>query len=443
LFVFGIVVLAAGAFYTALVVATQVDQIFFPNGELNLPGGFTRLPGIDKSGDEGDIGGGRINILVMGLDRRPIEGSTLTRSDTMFVMTIDPTTKTTRGIAMPRDLWVDIPLKNGGTFKERINTTLVYGENMGYPGGGPGLAKATVERLLKIKINYYVIVDFEGFKKVIDGLGGIDVDVPTAVNDPFYSETERLNDFYPCVFSVGVHHMDGSDALCYARTRRNSSDLDRITRQQRIMLAVLEKASALKLLAEPQNMVSLWKSYKSTVKTDLSDIQIPGFARLAAGMDPDDLAFLSLGPATVPYTTSEGASVLLPSEAGIEEIVRALYSNANLEQENAIIEIQNGTDRQGFAQSVIQFLTDNRGGLSGDDLSATNAALSTYAKTEIIDFSGKTYTAGWLASRLEIKKTQVRPATPEDAAIRTIPNADIVVILGSDAKIDASAVANP
>jgi hypothetical protein len=237
--------------------------------------------------------------------------------------------------------------------------------------------------------------------------------------------------------------MDGSDALCYARTRRNSSDLDRITRQQRIMLAVLEKASALKLLAEPQNMVSLWKSYKSTVKTDLSDIQIPGFARLAAGMDPDDLAFLSLGPATVPYTTSEGASVLLPSEAGIEEIVRALYSNANLEQENAIIEIQNGTDRQGFAQSVIQFLTDNRGGLSGDDLSATNAALSTYAKTEIIDFSGKTYTAGWLASRLEIKKTQVRPATPEDAAIRTIPNADIVVILGSDAKIDASAVANP
>ncbi|HXH23193.1 MAG TPA: LCP family protein [Dehalococcoidia bacterium] len=420
--------------------ATQVDQIFFPDGEINL-GGLARLPGIDKAGDATEIGGSRINILVMGLDRRPIEGSTLTRSDTMFVMTIDPTTKTSRGLAMPRDLWVDIPTKSGGTFKERINTVLVYGETMGYPGGGPGLAKATVERLLKIKIHYYVIIDFEGFKKVIDGLGGIDVDVPTAVNDPFYSETERLGDFYPCVFSVGVHHMNGSDALCYARTRRNSDDRDRITRQQRIMLAVLEKASQLHLLAEPQNMVSLWKSYKNTIKTDISDLQIPGFARLAAGMDPDDLAFLSLGPATVGYTTPDGAAVLLPSEAGIEQIVKALYSNAYLEQESAVVEIQNGTDRQGFAQTVVRFLSSNRGDLPEKALTATNAAQPTYTRTEIIDFTGKTYTAGWIASRLDLKKTSVRPATPADAALRTVPNADIVVILGTDAKVDVSAVA--
>jgi anionic cell wall polymer biosynthesis LytR-Cps2A-Psr (LCP) family protein len=77
-----------------------------------------------------------MNSLVMGLDRRPREGNAPTRTDTMFVMTIDPGSKTTRGLAMPRDLYVDIPTKSGGSFKERINTAYVYGETSGYPGGG-------------------------------------------------------------------------------------------------------------------------------------------------------------------------------------------------------------------------------------------------------------------------------------------------------------------
>src|SRR3990172_10330634 len=86
LFAGGIVALALGAFYTALVVATQIDQIFFPDSEISLGGGLAKLPGIDKAGPS-EIGGGRINILVMGLDRRPTEGNAPARTDTMFVMT--------------------------------------------------------------------------------------------------------------------------------------------------------------------------------------------------------------------------------------------------------------------------------------------------------------------------------------------------------------------
>ena len=442
LFVFGILVLAAGAFYTALVVATQIDQIFFPDSEINLGGRLSKLPGIDKA-DSTDIGGGRINILVMGLDRRPREGNAPTRTDTMFVMTIDQATKTTRGLALPRDLYVEIPTKGGGSFMERINTAYVYGETSNYPGGGAALAKQTVENLLGIKLNYYVLIDFEGFKELIDLLGGIDVDVSTAVNDPFYSETELLNDFYPCVFNVGVHHMNGSDALCFSRTRRNGSDFDRITRQQRVILAALEKASELKLLADPSNLISLWKRYKDTVKTDVSDLQIPGFAKLATGMHPNDLAFLSAAAATTSWTTPEGAAVLLPSKEGIKQLVDALFSDANLEQENAHIEIQNGTDRQGFAQKVIEFLSANRGGLSEKDLTAANAGDATHTKTEIVDYTGKTYTASWLALRLGIDRKQVRTATAADGPLRTNAQSDIVVILGTDAKIDSSALANP
>jgi len=439
LFVFGIIVLAVGAFYTALVVATRIDQIFFPDSHLRI-GGLARLPLLDGGDDAFDIGGGRINILVMGIDARPGDGG-LGRSDTMFVMSIDPSTKTARGVGMPRDLYVDIPTKSGGSFKERINTAWIYGETQGYPGGGAALAKTTVERLLDIKINYYVLIDFSGFRQVIDLLGGIDVYVPTRLEDPYYSETERLGDYYPCIFDAGEHHMDGSDALCYARSRRNSSDLDRISRQQRIMFAVIDRVAQLKLLADPSNVVNLWKRYKSAVRTDLSDLQIPGFARLAAGINRDGgLAFLTLGAATTPYTTSEGAAVLLPSPAGIKQLMEAMQSDDRLTQEAAVVEVQNGTDKAGQATKAVEYLVGQ--GLAKESLIAANAADTGHAKTEIVDFTGKRYTAERLAALLGVPKDRVRSGTNGDATLRTT-NADIVVILGADARLDTAALAGP
>jgi LCP family protein required for cell wall assembly len=153
---------------------------------------------------------------------------------------------------MPRDLFVDIPSKTGNSsFKERINSAYVIGDLQNYPGGGPGLARQTVEKLLGIKINYHVVIDFEGFKQIIDLLGGIDVEVAApGVNDPQYSDTERLGDFYPCVFAPGPHHMNGKEALCFARTRRNSNDLTDLAPAAG-MFAVMDKASQLNVLADP------------------------------------------------------------------------------------------------------------------------------------------------------------------------------------------------
>jgi LCP family protein required for cell wall assembly len=442
LFVLGILVLAAGAFYTALVVATQIDQVFFPGNEISLGGGLARLPGIDKGNDPAaELGGGRINVLVMGMDRRPREGNVATRTDTMFVMTIDPSSRTARGLAMPRDLFVDIPSRTGNTsFKERINTAYAYGENNNYPGGGAALAKQVVEKLLGVKLNYYVVIDFEGFKQVIDLLGGIDVDVPApGVNDPYYSETELLGDFYPCIFKAGMHHMNGSDALCYARVRRNSNDFDRILRQQRVIFAVMDKVTQLNVLADPGNVLSLWKRYKSTVNTDISDLQIPGFARLAAAIDTDQLAFLSLGPATTPYTTPQGAAVLLPSPEGIKQIVDAFVSDNRLLAEGASIEVQNGTPTAGLAGKAVEYLTGL--GIPNTLLSATNAAETSHQRTEIVDYSGKRYTAERIAGWLGVPKDRVRRATDADFALRTA-QADVLVVLGEDAKLE-SAVAQP
>jgi hypothetical protein len=298
--------------------------------------------------------------------------------------------------------------------------------------------RKTVEDLLGLKINYHVIIDFEGFKEVINLLGGIDVDVPSpGVNDPFYSETELPGDYYPCIFEPGLHHMDGSDALCYSRVRRNSGDLDRILRQQRVIFAVMDKATQLNVLADPTNVVNLWRRYKDTVDTDVEDWQVPGFAKIAAAIDPDQLAFLSLGAATTPFTTSAGAAVLAPSEAGIAQIVEAFLSDNRLLQEAAVVEVQNGTGEQGQASKAVDYFISL--GIPTTSLVAVNATTANHTKTEIIEFTGKRYTAELLARWMGLPRDRVRQATDDDIALRN-SEADIVVILGADAKLESAVV---
>ena len=230
--------------YLALIIITRVDNVFLPGRQVTLPGGVGNvLPGVDSKGVSG--GNDPINILVMGLDRRPSEGVEPTRSDTLFVLRVDPQTDSAAILGIPRDLMVDIPLEGGGSYQDRVNTVYVQGELTGYPGGGIGLMKEVLENEpFGISIDKYVIVDFEGFESLIDALGGVDVDVPDEVYDPYYSETELPGDYLPQHFLPGNQHMDGVTALAYSRIRFSSDDLDRIQRQQRVIFAAIDKAVA-------------------------------------------------------------------------------------------------------------------------------------------------------------------------------------------------------
>jgi LCP family protein required for cell wall assembly len=120
--------------------------------------------------------GERINVLLLGIDRRVDEEGPW-RTDTMIVATLDPKSKTAGMLTIPRDLYVPIPAPGAG--ENRINTANFYGDSSKYPGGGPALAKRTVEYNFAIPIHYYVVIDFDGFRKIIDALGGIDIDVPS------------------------------------------------------------------------------------------------------------------------------------------------------------------------------------------------------------------------------------------------------------------------
>jgi LCP family protein required for cell wall assembly len=431
LVLFGILVLAGGAFYTALVVTTQAYPIFFPGKSLDIG---IRAPGI-KDPEAVAASGRRWTFLVMGVDRRPHEGTAPSRTDTMFVLMVDPQTRSARALAIPRDLWVDVYGPNG-VFPERINTAYETGEAI-EEGSGVSTVVTTVENLLGLDIDHYVIIDFDGFKDVISLLGGVEVEVPEGlgVNDPFYSETELLGDFYPCIFEPGKYQMDGSQALCYARVRYGSDDRERVLRQQTVIDAVIKKASQLDILQSPGTMVELWRRYRDTVQTDVNDLQAPGFASLAASIDRNAISYLSLGGITTAWTTPQGAQVLLASPEGIQVMVDAFLSDNQLLQEHATIEVQNGTGLAGVQDQATELFTSL--GIAPELIVPLEAALPV-SETQIIDFGGKAYTAQRIAGWLDLPAGRIRIATPEDAALRAQSGSDIVVILGADASLDTA-----
>jgi polyisoprenyl-teichoic acid--peptidoglycan teichoic acid transferase len=346
---------------------------------------------------------------------------------------VDPLTKTASMVGVPRDLWVEIPYSDGsGYFEQRVNTAYVAGESEGYEGGGIGLVKEVVEHNLGIEIDHHMIIDFEGFKEVIDGLGGIDVYVPEPVYDPTYSDTELLGDYTPIDLEVGTHHLDGTMALAYARTRFDSSDLERIERQQRVIFASLDKATELDFL-RVQKLSSLWDEYKGAVDTDISDFQIPGFAALAAQIDQDRIVALSIGHATYAFTGPNGEAALGFDPELVNEVVLAFMSDSELLQEEALVEIQNGAGEDGLARVVAEFLSGQ--GFARQSLLPSGP--TTFSpSTEIINFNGKEHTAARLASLLAVPSENIRAAGEADAALRNT-DADVLVILGSDADAEA------
>ncbi len=277
-----------------------------------------------------------------------------------------------------------------------------------------------------------MVIDFEGFVEIIDQLGGIDLYVEKEISDPFYSRTELPGDYFPLYFEVGEQHMDGATALDYSRTRFGSDDLDRIQRQQQVIFAAIDKALELDLV-DVDNLLNLWKRYRGAVETDINDLRAPGFASLAAKIDPARISALSLGAATRPWITPEGAAVLLVDEELVQQLVLALFSDRQLSEEAAVVEVQNGAGADGLATSVVEYLAAF--GFSVGSLTAADTIDgSVRPLTEIIDFSGKDYTAERLASLLTVPLEQIRQGEAEDRLLRTVGDADILVILGADAQ---------
>jgi LCP family protein required for cell wall assembly len=194
----------------------------------------------------------RVNILLMGGDERGLKEGEVARSDSMLVASFDPVTKRAHLFSVLRDTYVSIP----GHGKGRINTAITLGR--------PELAMKTVGELLGLDIQYYVYVDFQGFIKLVDAIGGVDFYVE---KDMHYTDNADGNQ-YDINLKKGQQHLDGEKALQYVRFRHDAlSDYTRTERQRNFLKAVADKMqTAWNLVRLPEVLASI----SPYVETNLS-----------------------------------------------------------------------------------------------------------------------------------------------------------------------------
>jgi len=272
---------------------------------------------------------GRTNILALGVDRRSNAGFVSgVLTDTIMAVSLDAKKKDAVIISVPRDLWVKMDDYSSG----KINSAYAF--------GGVELAKKVVEQVLGIPIHYFIVVDFQSFEKAIDVLGGIDINVENAFDDYKYpifgkeldecdGDAELKCRYEHLHFDAGLQHMDGPTALAFARSRYaegpEGGDFARIRRQQKVALAVKDKALSLQTLTNPGKLKELYDLFSDSVETNIGFREVERAYQLSQNFDNGQVkSYLISGawddPEALLYTPAAdlygGAFVLVPKAGG-------------------------------------------------------------------------------------------------------------------------------
>src|SRR3972149_2620748 len=308
------------------------------------------LATIDAAGSGSQIlhnGQETVNLLLIGSDRRP--GGSF-RTDTMVIAILRPNEGQVSLISIPRDLWVYIPEWEN----QRINAAYQHGVSVGYPGGGPGLLKGTILYNLGIRIDHTAMVEFDGFSRIVDTLGGVDMPVSCAYTDwrlidPSYNPLIEAN-WHLYTVEPGLIHMDGDLALWYARSRQKSSDFDRGRRQQEVLRALFTQALQAGTLAR---IPELYNTLKDSVETDLGLGDLLQLALYAPKMTNADIRSYYIRPPLVSaWITDAGAYVLLPNEEALQQMLTEALSPSTrtVQRQTIVIDVMNGTSIAGYEQ---------------------------------------------------------------------------------------------
>lgn len=264
-------------------------------------------------------GNDRINLLVMGIDRRPGEAF-ISRTDSIMIVSIDPARNSASILSVPRDLYVVIPDRG----RDRINTAFVYGSNGDNPARGAILSMKTIELNLGVHIDHYVLVDFGAVIRGIDALGGIDVTVPFNLNDPTFPDMDYGYD--PLYIPAGLQHFDGLMALKYARTRHVDNDFGRAQRQQQVILSIRDKALGLGITGLITRAPTLYSQVEQGIRTDLSLEQIVRLATTGTGIPSENIRQAVLDYDYVSSAVTDGgAQVLILDNQKAAPLIQQLF----------------------------------------------------------------------------------------------------------------------
>lgn len=318
-----------------------------------------------------------VNFLLIGSDKR--FGSSF-RTDTLVIVVLRQKEQQVSLISIPRDLWVYIPDWD----MQRINTAYQHGELTNYPGGGPGLLKHTILYNLGIRIDHTAMVDFDGFRLIVDTLEGVDVPIACPYTDwhlidPSLNPNDE-NNWELLTVNLGVVHMDGDLALWYARSRKRSNDFDRGRRQQEVLRALHSSALHTDVLVK---LPQLYQDLNNTITTDLSLKDMLQLAILAPRMTNADIRSYYIRPPLVTsWITPLGAYVLLPERLALQTMIQEalMVSDQLVERKKIIVEVQNGTINDGWDAT-----TASRLNYAGYETRITSADNINYVQSLLID----------------------------------------------------------
>lgn len=250
-----------------------------------------------------------INILLIGQDRRP--GENRARSDAMILVTVNKSAKTLTMTSFLRDTWVKIP----GYFNERLNVPYVIG---GFP-----LLNETLEYTFGVSVDHNLEVDFDGFQKAIELVGGVDVNLTAA-------EAEHLNSQEASWALVeGINHLDGEQALAYSRIRYLGTDFGRTNRQRIVLTTLIDKAKRL----SATELVNLVYGLMPMVRTDMTDGEIISLVLELAPLLPE----LKIASQHIPadgayaYASIDNKSVIYLSQENLEKNIQILKDTIGVE----------------------------------------------------------------------------------------------------------------
>lgn len=275
-------------------------------------------PKTATSADLHPVLGRTLNVLLLGLDKNPgVRRGGLT--DTLIVAALDTERERLGLVSIPRDLYVSV--ENHG--QTRVNAVYALARK------DKQEPTAAFDRVLRdtlgVPIHHTVVVDLGLFERVVDELGGVDVEVPCAIKDRFIDARveggRRLLDV-----AAGNQHLDGVTAAMYVRSRHGRSDWSRARRQQAVLLGLRDKVTQPEVLLHVPGLLGEWAD---SVTTDLNTLQVLGLVRRVAGLKIENLHGVVLGhKETLPMRNEKQWSVLMPDNEAISQRLNDMYSAA-------------------------------------------------------------------------------------------------------------------
>lgn len=305
---------------------------------------------------------GRINVLMVGVPGGDHDGPDLT--DSILFVSVNVNEKKIDMFSIPRDLYVEIP----GFGYNKINSAYSMGKNYQLAGGGIDVLKDTVESIVGQSVDYYVKIDFDGFVKTVDALGGIDVTVDEDIYDFLYPD--GYGGYEPFSLAAGKQHLDGNTALKFVRSRQTTSDFDRSKRQQKALVAIKDAFLKKGVIGGAKVLIQVIDILSDHLETDLKVWEWERVAKIAKDWDSE------LKVATHNFDNSpegflgdgniDGLYVLQPVAGDFSEIQefveKTINSSEAPEPTSMVVNIYNATNRVGLAGSFAEELK-NQGGV--------------------------------------------------------------------------------